>query len=541
MVSFFTVITTSEILVSKTNFSIACRRGDTTQALLYGVLRSFASLYKELGHTKVDRFGATGTDKTNQDLISNLIFRGIMYELITILAEYGFNPDRDTKSKEWNNRLVSLWRLLSGSENGVVGMRDSHKLAMEELKKKLPRPVAQLIKIDRLTGTAKLRMSLLNYIAIVFYHHLTSVKARLKKSLFLNGSILSSKGSEFDTNTDNLIMTQSKKGTAQVPAEVNLVGSFSAFGINYAQMVDSRAILSLSLAVFVSAIPTAELTCVKLEGVETEYEDYNANEDKEDEREPLFILEVPEPVLKGGANTDTGPVVDTKPKKMDKSMMTSEMMNLLDMCDNDIRTVPIDELKHTLDNTVLSLVNSYGCGRHSSISEARDSLLDKVTLSTGFQPSQLQTFIKSTLHLSGGTLATTIPTVTDVASCLNHGKVEQINISSVPNEDDHKLLHYMMIIPVTVFIHVHKKMYNTKGGTVLMTKPDVWVTKLEQLMAEVDASEEWITTLGNTGLKLANIKRPQKVFIANRSYLAAMGVDTAYKPKISRAMKKADV
>ena len=35
-----------------------------------------------------------------------------MYQLITILAEYGFNPDKDDKSQEWNNCLVQPWRLL---------------------------------------------------------------------------------------------------------------------------------------------------------------------------------------------------------------------------------------------------------------------------------------------------------------------------------------------------------------------------------------------------------------------------------------------
>ena len=58
--------------------------------MLYGVFRSLASLYKQLGHTNVDHFG-----KKSQDLVTNITFRGIMYHLITILAEYGFNPDKE--------------------------------------------------------------------------------------------------------------------------------------------------------------------------------------------------------------------------------------------------------------------------------------------------------------------------------------------------------------------------------------------------------------------------------------------------------------
>ena len=43
--------------------------------------------------------------KKSQDLVTNITFRGIMYQLITILAEYGFNPDNDEneKSQKWNN------------------------------------------------------------------------------------------------------------------------------------------------------------------------------------------------------------------------------------------------------------------------------------------------------------------------------------------------------------------------------------------------------------------------------------------------------
>ena len=69
-------------------------------------------------------------------------------------------------------------------------------------------------------------------------------------------------------------------------------------------------------------------------------------------------------------------------------------------------------------------------------------------------------------------------------------------------------------------------MYNTKGGTELISKPAIWIDKLEQLIVEVDKSDEWFTTLGYTGLKISNIKRAQKVFLANRSYLTVMGVDS---------------
>ena len=119
--------------------------------------------------------------------------------------------------------------------------------------------------------------------------------------------------------------------------------------------------------------------------------------------------------------------------------------------------------------------------------------------------------------------------------------LEDINISSVPNEDDDKLLHYMIVIPAPDFINVHKKMYNTKGDTELISKPAIWINKLEQLIVEVDKSDEWFTTLGYTGLKISNIKRAQKVFLANRSYLTAMGVDSKYKPKLSRALTKTEM
>ena len=44
---------------------------------------------------------------------------------------------------------------------------------MDVLKSKLRRPLQNLIKMERLTGRAKLQMSLLWYVSIILYHHLT--------------------------------------------------------------------------------------------------------------------------------------------------------------------------------------------------------------------------------------------------------------------------------------------------------------------------------------------------------------------------------
>eukprot|EP00956_Cyclotella_meneghiniana_P043552 scaffold275920_cov142-Cyclotella_meneghiniana.AAC.1 len=91
------------------------------------------------------------TNKTDQGLISNMIARPVKYEIISILAWYGIDPERIGVCKEWNARIIDLWKVLSNKTNNIQ-LNSSHKATMDELKSALPQTTRSIILIDKITG-----------------------------------------------------------------------------------------------------------------------------------------------------------------------------------------------------------------------------------------------------------------------------------------------------------------------------------------------------------------------------------------------------
>ena len=73
-----------------------------------GILRGFVSLYQEIhGKDPKNKYGKKlSNNKTNQDLVSNLIFRMVKHDMLRALRDYGMKPDYDDNCVEWSQRTI---------------------------------------------------------------------------------------------------------------------------------------------------------------------------------------------------------------------------------------------------------------------------------------------------------------------------------------------------------------------------------------------------------------------------------------------------
>ena len=413
---------------------------------------------------------------------------------------------------------------------------------MDELKSALPQSTRSIILIDKITGASRLRLSLVNYMALVLHYHLKLPSSKFSRHLFEGGYIGKSDGKETDYD-DNLYMMYSKKGTKQNPASIHPTGAFSAFSVATDLLQSNRIVSTLAMAITFSAMTRGEeITSTFLVDIDDEYTEYDKEKDSADDKLPLFKVEIPE--------SDTNDKGDGEGENTTKSPKKSIFMAdlardaLVDTI-SDFQTAPETDIsegfKKKLSERVLTICEAITFGKHATIEDAKGSLQEKITLPPEFQPNQLAKFINAVIDLSNNELSIESRiTKYDVTKCLNNGLKKKTTVDKIPDEEEHNLHRYMLLIPGRVFIHLHKYFFKGKGPTKLIKDPSIWIKRLEEVFTKIQNSDNWISTFGNTKQTIHKITQPQSVFICHRDFLTAMGVSREYKSKLTKELLNKD-
>ena len=510
--------------------------------MLLCMMRTLTATYKTISPAPVHCTGKkVSTNKTDQGLISNMIARPVVYEIISILAWYGIDPERIGVCKEWNARIVELWKVLSNKTNNIQ-LNSSHKATMDELKSALPQSTRSIILIDKITGASRLRLSLVNYMALVLHYHLKLPSSKFSRHLFEGGYIGKSDGKETDYD-DNLYMMDSKRGTKDNPASIHPTGAFSAFSVATDLLQSNRIVSTLAMAITFSAMTRGEeITSTFLVDIDEEYTEYDKEKDSANDKLPLFKVEIPE--------SDTNDKGDGEGENTTKSPKKSIFMAdlardaLVDTI-SDFQTAPETDIsegfKKKLSERVLTICEAITFGKHATIEDAKGSLQEKITLPPEFQPNQLAKFINAVIDLSNNELSIESRiTKYDVTKCLNNGLKKKTTVDKIPDEEEHNLHRYMLLIPGRVFIHLHKYFFKGKGPTKLIKDPSIWIKRLEEVFTKIQNSDNWISTFGNTKQTIHKITQPQSVFICHRDFLTAMGVSREYQSKLTKELLNKD-
>lgn len=461
-----------------------------------------------------------------------MIGRNVRYELVTVLATFGLEPDLSQPCKEWNYRLIELWRVLSQDKNEMISLDASHKATMMELRNALPRPLHTMIDIDKLTGPAELRMSLMCYISIILNHHLTTSSSRNKSSsFFAAGNIWRCGGNDCET-PDNLVLGEGRRATEEAPALLRSAGTFSAYAVVFNDLDHHRLVTTLAMAACFSATTKTEQSCQLIDDVVEMYEDYDSNKETSAEKNPVFIVEPPKPPTgdQTDNDNDAGTESPKKRRKFDSEAAKGALVNLMGVCNNMAEAGQTSNHTETMRKSLLAMCEFIGCGQYSTIKEAQVALQQDLKLLRGWTPTQLNTFLTSIKDLSNNQLQLEQVTATKASTCLSWYPTN-INATFTTIEPEDKLRCHMIRIPPEVFIHIYKKIFRTRTAAKYIDKPSAWVNKLHQLFVAVEKHEGWISTLGNTGKIISNIDSAQSVLIVEKTYLSAMGVDPEYKQK----------
>ena len=137
-------------------------------------MRGFVDKYHEIqSRDPKNRFGKKiKTNKTNQDLICSLIYRMVKHDMLRTLRDYGMNPDYDENCKEWSNRTINLWKLLTLEDAGEKDIDASQSATFTELRNDLPRPLQPMLDLGALVGSGSMKISLLPFVGICVYNML---------------------------------------------------------------------------------------------------------------------------------------------------------------------------------------------------------------------------------------------------------------------------------------------------------------------------------------------------------------------------------
>ena len=496
---------------------------------LLGILRGFVSLYQEIqGKDPKNKYGKKlSNNKTNQDLVSNLIFRMVKHDMLRALRDYGMKPDYDDNCVEWSQRTIDLWKLLALEDFDKKDIDASQKATFMELRGQLPRPLQPMLDLEVLVGSGSPKLSLLPFVAICVYYTLSKAAkgGAVDPYLFMQGRILQSDGNYYKEIPDNLVMTTDKRITQETPAKTTSPSTFAAFAINNDQLEELGLCLSISMAMGFSAIRRTQIVSSMGQYLDEVYETYRESIRDDSKAKNSRLLDISVPEQSGGQGTANGNDQKGKssPKKIQYDLARKHLLILAEKAGED----------EELQSSLFSLCEAFNFGTYQDINDVKINLRKNLSLPAAFTHEDLYYFIDQTIQLSSGNAEQITPTVVKVNDCLSYGECH-IKINELSNEEDHKHRHYMLTLPVAHYKHLHKVMYKTAGNVPRMKDPPSWLKKLITAFQAIDVHANWISSLSNTTASIDKLRGRQTIFIADRDYLTAIGVKEDYQSKFGK-------